>query len=151
MPIQTLEKSDLTCARLADPTIQIRVASMSKLATLREIWLRDLCNLRGNVAHGKIGAQYSPIWSIRNHLLLASHVFPLLLKAFLAQKGSYTLTAGDQFEIDHFELRACEDHFASSKHHPWNAVTNPARMKQIFESTPINQLPPPTASTSTNL
>jgi hypothetical protein len=79
-PGQEIAKVDSTCTRLADPVNQTRVAGINRLTTVREIWLRDLCSLRGNMAHGKIGESYTSIWSMRNHLLLASYAFPLLLK-----------------------------------------------------------------------
>lgn len=110
---------------------------MKELSEVREIWLRDLCNLRGNVAHGKIGEAYKPIWSIRNHLLLASYAFPLVLKSFLATKGVYTLTPEDQFDIDVFEQLACEEHFSDlpeDRSHPWNIMrVNAWREQQLAE------------------
>lgn len=146
VPSQEISKAEPTCTCLAEPMIQPRVARMNGINTVREVWLRDLCTLRGNVAHGKIGAQYNPIWSIRNHLLLASHIFPLLLKAFLAQHNIYNLSGDDRFDIDLFERRACEDHFAPAKHHPWNGVAATARYNQIFGTSSGGQLAAPPAS-----
>lgn len=152
VPIQTIDKSDPICTRFADPTIQIRVASMNKLTTVREVWLRDLCNLRGNMAHGKIGESYKPIWSIRNHLLLATYIFPLLLKSFLAQHGVYTLTDEDHFGIDLFERLTCEEHFAVISEdipHPWNTVRHEARLTQLTDQLASLFAQPATSSTIT--
>jgi hypothetical protein len=44
-----------------------------------DAWLKDLYALRGNVAHGRSIGRYPSIWSVSEHLLIASFVFPLLV------------------------------------------------------------------------
>lgn len=71
--------------------------------TVREVWLHDLYRLRNNLAHGQMEPGYPSIWSIREHLLLGSYVFPLVLKAYLAEDDAYSLTAEDHERIEAFE------------------------------------------------
>lgn len=111
--------------RLSSPDITNR---FKKSTTIRDIWIRDFFRLRGNLAHGKVASRYRAVWSLRDHLLLASFAFPLLLKSVLAKEHLYTLSEADQFQIDMFELLACEEHFVpvANRHdpdaYPWNQV-----------------------------
>jgi len=67
--------------------------------TLREIWLRDFYQLRGDYAHGNLSSKRSPIWKAHEHLLLGSYIFPLVVKCKLEKDGFYTLTENDKPEI----------------------------------------------------
>ena len=112
-----------SCAQLS-----AYVDRSKKSSCIRDVWIRDLWRLRGNLAHGKIESPHKPVWNLRNHLLLGSFVFPLTLKSQLQSIGFYSLTDQDQKAIDIFELLACEDHFAPVEHpsipgsHPWNRI-----------------------------
>ena len=123
VPINDLAPS--AGGRLSSPDIANR---FKKSTTIRDIWIRDFFRLRGNLAHGKVASRYRPVWSLRDHLLLASFAFPLLLKSVLAKEHLYTLSEADQFQIDMFELLACEEHFVpvANRHdphaYPWNQV-----------------------------
>jgi hypothetical protein len=65
---------------------------------------------------------------LRDHLLLASFAFPLLLKVALAEESLYSLSEDDLFQIDLFEPLACEEHLVpvpnphNSHAHPWDQV-----------------------------
>ena len=127
--------------RLSESQYKDRVLEGKYGATVREVWLHDMCCLRGNVAHGKLESPYQPLWSQRNHLLLASYVFPLLLKRFLASHDAYGLSSDDQFDIDVFESQAFEEHFdEANKRHPWNEVRRKFYLKQCFPWLDENEL-----------
>jgi len=108
--------------------------------TVRDMWIRDFFRLRGNLAHGKIQSLYQPVWGLRNHLLLGSFVFPLVLKLVLRAAGAYGLSLTDQEAIDMFEEQACHDHFApvadrnDSRSHPWNRVREEAVHRRLERS-----------------
>lgn len=125
------------CQRLSDP----KIAERFKDSTfVRDAWVRDFYKLRNDLAHGKIKPKYPAIWSLREHLLLASFVFPLLLKAVLAGEKAYTITPEDQDKIDIFERLACKDLFVStgetyrSDSWPWNQVTQEILLKRLSET-----------------
>ena len=113
------------CTRLSDFDVTNR---FKRSDTIRDMWIRDFFRLRGNLAHGKLDSRYSSSWSLRDHLLLGSFVFPLLLKSVLGKEGLYLPTEEDKFKIDLFEPLACEEHFvplvnsSDSETHPWNQV-----------------------------
>ncbi len=121
------------CVRLSSLDISKK---FRKSASIRDMWIRDFFRLRGDLAHGRLSAGYSPAWSLLNHLLLGSYVFPLVLKSVLAGNGLYTLEEGDQFRIDLFESLACEEHFGpgTDKHdrgaYAWNRVIDCASREE---------------------
>lgn len=122
-----------TCARLSGPEVTSR---FKKSTTIRDMWIRDFFRLRGDLAHGRIAAPYPAVWSLSDHLLLASFVFPLLLKAVLAREGLYALNEEDPFWIDAFEPLAREEHFGpldpeAPSDHPWNRVIGRQRQEQM--------------------
>lgn len=78
-----------------------------KRGTIREQWILDLYNLRNDLAHGKVAQRYPSIWTLHEHLLLASFAFPLVVKSRLAAIGVYSMTERDQCYIDSLEHLAC--------------------------------------------
>jgi hypothetical protein len=130
----TTDRAPHTCARLSGPGVP---NSLTRSATIREMWMRDFFRLRRSHAHGKLVPTPQPVWPIRDHLLLASFVFPLLLKCRLAQEGFYQLSEKDQCELDVFEPLACQEHFASVSNpsdpqaHPWNRLIDEAMRESI--------------------
>jgi len=94
----TKDRHPSACARLSGAIHRFKTSSC-----IREMWIRDFFRLRNNLAHGMFESRYQPVWSLQNHLLLASFVFPLSLKSHLQAIGAYTLTENDQRDIDMFE------------------------------------------------
>lgn len=76
---------------------------------LREAFIRDLFNIRGNLAHGKINHGYPSIWTEKEHLLLASYIFPLVVKFLLSKASKYSLSSEDKTLVYTF------DHLLASK------------------------------------
>lgn len=125
------------CARL-----RAYAKKFPKATTVREVWIRDLFNLRGDLAHGKVGPEYPSIWSIGEHLLLAAYVFPFVMKVRLANDALYTLTDQDRAGIEAFEHLACAENLFAHARDPdvdwfqWNEVlanvpVDPARMAEV--------------------
>lgn len=110
-----------TCAR--------RLQSAAAGATLTEIWLRDFFRHRGGYAHGVLTARHSPVWTVRESLLLGSHVFPLLMKRVLASQAAYSWSRQDEQKAQLLEhLLAEADLFAQvddpeeGPRWPWDRV-----------------------------
>lgn len=123
-----------SCRKLSD---QATAKRFKKAQPVREVWLRDLCRLRGDLAHGAAVPRYPALWAPREHLLLSSFVFPLLLKLILARRGIYHLTEVDRNSINLFEALACENHFEGRRgsgdadEFPWNRIEKEGILKRI--------------------
>lgn len=123
-----------SCSALENSEITNR---FKRASTIREMWIRDFFRLRGNLAHGNIESRYTPVWSLRNHLLLASYAFPIALKCELATLGLYAKTENDQEAVDMFEPLTCEDHFRqvlnrhNPREHPWNKVKKQVALSRM--------------------
>jgi hypothetical protein len=105
-------------------------ARLSKFANLRDLWMADLCNLRGSVGHGHRVDAYPALWSPMQHLLLAAHIFPSLVRLRLAAEGGIELSKDDKFKLGVFDrLLAASDVFGVKRDksgltegHLWNEV-----------------------------
>ena len=128
------------CARFSDPETQ---AFLQKHHTVRNAWIRDFYALRNNLAHGMIAPGYRSRWSLKEHLLLASYIFPLVVKGKLCRDGLYTLTDRDQDDIDMIEQLACVELFpqtsndpidkeAENIEFPWNEVRGRFLFERMF-------------------
>lgn len=122
------------------PSARVDPSSCSRIrreerGSLTEIWIRDLYRLRGNLAHGRGKSTYPSMWDIREHLLLGSYVFPLLVKLLLQHDGLYELTKDDSFGIDAFERLASARLFAEpegGKPWPWSEIRDQAGWERAF-------------------
>jgi len=108
-------------AESANPTKYQRHDSMA------EVWIRDMFQLRGQHAHGKLESKQQTIWSLREHLLFASVAFPLAVKSELAAEGYYRLSKEDVIMRQAFEALLEPDHFADFEDGerpkwPWHSV-----------------------------
>jgi len=100
--------------------------------SLREIWIRDFYQLRGDYAHGKVQSQKPLIWEQKEHLLLGSYVFPLLVKCRLNEEKYFNLIMEDQFDINVFEKLADEKLFQEKADGwPWNNIRGLEMLKEI--------------------
>ena len=89
-----------------------RLRGKVKSSSIREAWLRDLVILRHKHAHGMKAPGYHPCWSIEEHLLLASYIFPLMVKRMLHRNLLYWPTSEDEVDINAFESLANADLFS---------------------------------------
>jgi len=88
-------------------------APISGRMSLTEAWLRDFFRHRGSYAHGKLTALHPPVWSLREHLLLGSYLFPRLVKRILDVAGLYVWTDKDEDDAGLFEHFLNEDLFSA--------------------------------------
>lgn len=65
---------------------------------LHRKWVQELYHLRNDFTHGNDPARRSWGWSVPEHLVMASFVFPLLVKVLLAAKSKYSLTQQDAID-----------------------------------------------------
>ncbi len=72
-------------------------------------WHREFQKLRNNYAHGKSTSDGNYAWTTFEHLILGSHLFPLLLKRKLEIDGHYLPTESDELDLEIFEARADSD------------------------------------------
>jgi hypothetical protein len=86
---------------------------LSKGMTVRGAWLADAYRLRSQYAHGQVSEPpYRAAWNLGEHLLLSAYVFPLTVKARLAETGHYSWTAQDQWHTDAFDTLATLEQFS---------------------------------------
>jgi hypothetical protein len=62
---------------------------------IHRIWVRELYKARSKAIHKEGIEPYTWGWTVREHLVMAAFVFPLLVKVLLASEGHYTLTQTD--------------------------------------------------------
>ena len=101
-------------------------------------WAYDFYMNRGSPAHGELEMSPDKLekqhWDLREHLLLASHLFPLTLKAVLRRCGHYECSDHDHAEIAAIDCRLhcnplaplpsipndIDDDAERKNRHPWN-------------------------------
>lgn len=65
--------------------------------SLRWLWMQDAFKLRNQLGHGRVpNAKSDTVWSVHEHLLFGSYLFPVLVKARLHALGLYTFSADDR-------------------------------------------------------
>lgn len=103
-----------------------------------DAWINDFCNARNSSAHGSAsGSKYPPsIWSMRNHLMFASWLFPLMVKGVIAEHGIYTLSDEDKDYRSDFEQFFAEDisQPINGSTLPWNVVVDTIGEKDLDRS-----------------
>jgi len=108
------------CPRLA---VQPR---QGRTETVLRRWIRDLYLLRNDHAHGRRARRSPGVWKLEEHLLLAAHAFPLLVKYYLARAGVYTLSSSDRTGLNAFEQLLCcsklMEHDDSANGWPWSLI-----------------------------
>ena len=110
-------------------------ARFRRALSVREVWIRDLFRVRNEYAHGVMSSRYPALWSVREHLLLASFAFPLAVKSVLATSGIYALSYEDQLHVNAFEALAREDHLTSQQERPrWRRIINDVARKQSLRA-----------------
>jgi len=84
----------------------LRAGCLTTERSVREVWMRSLYAVRGPLAHARRSSRVPSPWSLREHLLLSSYAFPLLVKLTLERARQYALTDADKFDVDVFEALA---------------------------------------------
>ncbi|MCX6383169.1 MAG: hypothetical protein NTV16_01580 [Actinobacteria bacterium] len=104
----------------------------NKVGSLREAWLKDFYELRGDYAHGKKETKKQMVWNVKEHLLLGSYIFPLLVKLSLNKSKYYNLSEEDFYNIELFEQLAEADLFKKPQN-PNNCEWKKIRREYISE------------------
>ena len=79
---------------------------------LHRKWVQEFYQLRNDFVHGNDTDWRSWGWSIQEHLVMASFVFPLLVKILLSQKSIYSLTDNDVVNLEVIDLLLNEKEWA---------------------------------------
>ncbi len=108
--------ADVACkfAETFTPCKELLAKNASRLSSqqknneksVRYIWMREFCRIRGDFAHGKLNTQQPATWNPFEHLVLATIAFPFVVKSLLRQASMYDLTDADLAQIDCFEKLA---------------------------------------------
>lgn len=101
-----------------------------------DAWIQDFCAARNRSSHGKSPAaeeRPAPVWSIHNHLLFGSWLFPLMVKKVLADAGHYTLSELDQDRRSGMELFFAHDILSldSDERLLWSHVEDQLRYAEL--------------------
>lgn len=83
----------------------IKTKTHHKANNVREVWIKDFYITRGDIAHGRKVPQYISLWSMQEHVILASEIYPLLLKLKLQELGLYSFTEDDFERLFFFDHR----------------------------------------------
>lgn len=108
---------------------------LEKAPNIRTAWLQDLANSRGSLAHGHSTEAYPACWAPHEHLLLAAHALPLVVKKRLAAIAGYDLTSRDRAGIEALEPLINTRHFEvgedgeSVEKHPWPDIISEHQMR----------------------
>jgi hypothetical protein len=128
-----------TANRIADLSkysLKTRSGTIFLCNSLFEYWIRDLYRLRNGCAHGKQKDSYQSIWDIKEHLLFASYIYPLIVKTRLSNEGFYVLTDRDLIDINVFEalldyddiMTPIEEKNENIKY-PWNEIRSTFKLR----------------------
>ncbi|EQA44863.1 hypothetical protein LEP1GSC050_2803 [Leptospira broomii serovar Hurstbridge str. 5399] len=125
------------CDRIKNYPKQDKVNSIIKKGkSLTEVWLSDFFLLRGEYAHGRIRSSQEPIWSLSEHILFSSFIFPLVVKAMMNKNLDYELNSSDKLHLDSFELLLCSKPFEGNKPEThsftWNNILTKASSATIL-------------------
>jgi hypothetical protein len=100
-----------------------------------DAWIQDFCAVRNRSSHGKNpkSKHPAPVWSIHNHLLLSSWLFPLMVKKILAENGLYQMSDLDKDRRAGFEEFLAHDVLAEEADGRlyWNLVEDSLRMGEL--------------------
>lgn len=114
LPQGTSSRSGRVAARTAE--------SAKRKQSVRELWLRDAYRLRGDVSHGQVtNPPYPSLWTLHEHLLLASVALPLYVKRLLHLEGAYSWSERDEEWTEAFDALALTEPFVDNGQ-SWNEV-----------------------------
>ncbi len=128
-PSSNIEPNE--CERIVENFDESRY---KKVETLRELWIRDFNNLRGNLAHGKYDNKYPAFWDIHEHLLFGSFILPICLKVKLSELDQYELTESDFDSIELFEqLLSIHPFQVTEASNPWIDLYSDYQIKKSIK------------------
>ncbi len=78
------------------------------------VWLNEITQVRNNFAHGKLSYPNNCTWTLDEHLLLSSFIYPLLLKLHISDSSSeakFTIDCTDMRKIKRLEVILASNHY----------------------------------------
>lgn len=98
-----------------------------------DAWIQDFCAARNANAHGPRAEQTETVWSVHEHMLFGSWLFPLVVKGVLATQGVYEMSWLDRHFRREFERFFAHRLFASAKRGEinWTGVERDLRFDDI--------------------
>lgn len=113
----------------------LEVQTENKCPEKRNVWIRDFFQTRNQLAHGKTKSLMKSKWPINEHLLLATYIFPILVKISLQNDKCYVLTDDDRFDIYLFDLLIkCSGLFKEvNNDYSWNKIRSNATWSWIMD------------------
>lgn len=117
----------------------IKTKTHQKASYIREVWIKDFYITRGDIAHGRKVPQYASLWSLQEHIILASEVYPLLLKIKLQDLGLYKMTEDDLERLFLFDHRISISSIMKidEEHHMpifgWNKAVEDERFNWVWK------------------
>lgn len=102
---------------------------------LHRKWAQELYHLRNDFTHGNDPARRSWGWSVPEHLVMGSFVFPLLVKVLLAQASRYSLLGNDIDRLQVIDLLLNETDWAtdSGNHSKWSETIQKHKTDRTLE------------------
>lgn len=91
----------VAAAKVVRPGIEIDLTDPARAQAqpgwwVHQKWMEELYDVRSQVVHQGDLAGRTWGWAIREHLVMAAHVFPLVVKLLLRQEGHYAWTDADE-------------------------------------------------------
>jgi hypothetical protein len=104
-----------------------------------EMWVEDFCAARNASAHGTtLTSQHKPlVWSIRNHLMFASWLFPFMVKKVLEHAGAYQLSDDERecrVQLENFfayDISERDENRRLNWHSPFGKITDASLTRTI--------------------
>lgn len=105
---------------------------------LHRKWVQEFYQLRNDFVHGNDTRRRTWGWSIQEHLVMASFVFPLLVKILLSQSTKYSLTNKDIVNLEVIDLLLNEKDWgqiigANSEASRWRETIREHESDRAFE------------------
>jgi len=120
--------------KLTDTRVKAVIANDE---AIRALWLKDAYILRSQFGHARVEALgYRPIWTEREHLLLAAVAFPLYTKAVLEQEGLYRMSERDMIMNRAFDDLALLEPFAQEtddESSAWSTALSKVQIQALAE------------------
>lgn len=102
---------------------------------LHRKWAQEIYHLRSDFTHGNDPARRSWGWSVLEHLVMASFVFPLLVKVLLAQASRYSLLENDIDRLQVIDHLLNETDWAADRgnHSKWSETIQKHKTDRSLE------------------
>lgn len=104
---------------------------------VHRIWINELYDVRSKVVHKGTAATRAWGWTVFEHLVMAAHVFPLVVKLLLSADNRYALTTNDRircFIVDKvLASPQWADDRAGKSEQSWSSILSETHSNVTFE------------------